>query len=79
MALATRTFVRAREGNRTPDLRITSALLCRLSYSGDDKTARSRLATGSKAAGWPKTAGCPMAPGCSSRANHHRRSRRDRL
>jgi A-factor type gamma-butyrolactone 1'-reductase (1S-forming) len=27
-------FVRAREENRTPDLRITSALLCRLSYSG---------------------------------------------
>ena len=25
---------RAREGNRTLDLRITSALLCRLSYSG---------------------------------------------
>ena len=25
---------RAREENRTPDLRITSALLCRLSYSG---------------------------------------------
>ena len=26
--------LRAREGNRTLDLRITSALLCRLSYSG---------------------------------------------
>ena len=25
----------AREGNRTLDLRITSALLCRLSYSGE--------------------------------------------
>ena len=25
----------AREGNRTPDLRITSALLCRLSYPGN--------------------------------------------
>ena len=30
----TRGSVRAREGNRTLDLRITSALLCRLSYSG---------------------------------------------
>jgi hypothetical protein len=27
-------WLRAREENRTPDLRITSALLCRLSYSG---------------------------------------------
>ena len=31
----TRTFIGAREGNRTPDLRITSALLCRLSYPGN--------------------------------------------
>jgi hypothetical protein len=29
-----RRSLRAREENRTPDLRITSALLCRLSYSG---------------------------------------------
>jgi hypothetical protein len=41
---------RAREENRTPDLRITSALLCRLSYSGGTShdssglhEARSRL------------------------------------
>jgi hypothetical protein len=32
--LPTRTFRRARERNRTADLRITSALLYRLSYSG---------------------------------------------
>src|SRR6516164_7216718 len=38
--LSTRTFSGARGGNRTHDVRITSATLCRLRYTGEPREAR---------------------------------------
>jgi hypothetical protein len=61
--------VRAREENRTPDLRITSALLCRLSYSGrtgHDSSDRPGHLNPLSCAGHDTRAGTPLRPSSSS-------------
>jgi hypothetical protein len=72
---APRPNLRAREENRTPDLRITSALLCRLSYSGGTDhsssgatTAPSRLLSlvSRHGAGTPAGPSSSSSPPCSA-------------